>query len=137
MSDVKLGIKGTVFFVSTDGNDAWSGKLASPNKEKSDGPFATIAKARDEIRKLKPLSEPANVMLRGGTYFLDEPIIFNQRDSGTKECPINYMAYPGENPVISGGKKLIKFPVFDITDHDFVFICFPFSSYLFTTTDDG
>ncbi|MFA7003602.1 MAG: hypothetical protein WC429_06145, partial [Verrucomicrobiia bacterium] len=30
------------FYVATNGNDQWSGKLAAPNKEKSDGPFATI-----------------------------------------------------------------------------------------------
>jgi len=94
------------FYVSTDGNDAWSGKLDKPNREKNDGPFASITRARDAIREIKPLSEPVNVILRGGTYFLSGTVVFNQKDSGTKECPINYMAYSGEKPIISGGKRI-------------------------------
>jgi len=41
---------GTVMYVSTEGNDAWSGKLAQPNAQHSDGPFASLAAARDAIR---------------------------------------------------------------------------------------
>ena len=44
---------GTVFYVATNGNDAWSGRLPAPNDAKTDGPFATITKARDAIRQLK------------------------------------------------------------------------------------
>jgi hypothetical protein len=97
------------FWVATDGNDAWSGKLAAPNAEKSDGPFATITRARDAIRGMKAnggLSESVTVMVRGGTHFLDDTIVFKQEDSGTKDCPITYMAYPGEKPVISGGRRI-------------------------------
>jgi hypothetical protein len=97
------------FFVATDGSDAWSGKLAAPNAEKTDGPFATVTRAKDAIREIKAeksLSEPVTVMVRGGTYFLDDTIVFGQEDSGTKDCPITYMAYPGEKPVLSGGKRI-------------------------------
>ena len=97
------------FFVATDGNDAWSGNMTTPNAEKTDGPFATVARAKDAIREIKaeaPLSEPVTVMVRGGTYFLDDTIVFGQEDSGTKDCPITYMAYPGEKPVLSGGKSI-------------------------------
>ncbi|MFC1719227.1 hypothetical protein ACFL6S_36590 [Candidatus Poribacteria bacterium] len=97
------------FFVSTDGNDGWSGKLEAPNAEKTDGPFATIARARDAIREMKAdggLSGPVNVMVRGGTHFLEETIVFGPEDSGTEDCCITYMAYPGEKPVISGGRKI-------------------------------
>ncbi|MFQ6040490.1 MAG: right-handed parallel beta-helix repeat-containing protein [Candidatus Poribacteria bacterium] len=97
------------FFVSKDGNDAWSGKLAAPNAEKTDGPFATVVRARDAIREMKTkqsLSEPVTVMVRDGTYYLDDTIVFGQEDSGAKDCPITYMAYPGEKPVISGGREI-------------------------------
>jgi hypothetical protein len=97
------------FFVSTEGDDGWSGRLPQPNADRTDGPFATITRARDAIRQMKakgPLSEPVTVMIRGGTYFLEEPILFGPEDSGTKECPITYMAYPGERPVISGGRRI-------------------------------
>ena len=97
------------FYVSTEGNDSWSGKLAAPNVEKTDGPFASIAKARDAIRQIrakKPFTEPITVMVREGKYYLNETLVFEPVDSGTKECPITYMAYPGEKPIISGGKKI-------------------------------
>ena len=32
----------TAFHVATNGNDAWSGKMAAPNADKTDGPFATV-----------------------------------------------------------------------------------------------
>jgi hypothetical protein len=91
MSEVTLGIKGTVFFVSNDGNDAWSGKFSSPNAEKTDGPFATIVRARNAVRELKgkqPLSEPVTVMLRNGTHFLDAPVIFDRRIVEQKIVPL-------------------------------------------------
>ncbi|MFC1718449.1 right-handed parallel beta-helix repeat-containing protein [Candidatus Poribacteria bacterium] len=89
------------FYVSPKGDDTNSGSMERP--------FATIVKARNAIREMKadqPLSDPVTVMLRGGTYFLDETIIFTQEDSGTKDYPITYMAYPGERPVISGGREI-------------------------------
>jgi hypothetical protein len=42
------------------------------------------------------------VVLRGGTYRLRAPMVFTPDDSGTREGPITYEAYPGESPVISG-----------------------------------
>src|SRR6058998_2957922 len=56
-----------LFYVSPEGNDAWSGKLAATNVDKTDGPFATVGKARDTIRQLKaqgPLTQPVTVYLR-------------------------------------------------------------------------
>ncbi len=98
---------GKVFFVSPGGDDSWSGELETPNSEKTDGPFATISRAKDAVREIKNIiSEPIYVVLRGGKYFLDETLVFDQKDSGTKECPITYMAYPGEKPIVSGGRKI-------------------------------
>ncbi|NOY57844.1 MAG: hypothetical protein GXO75_02790, partial [Calditrichaeota bacterium] len=97
-------------YVATNGNDTWSGTLQEPNAIQTDGPFATIARAQAEIRKLKTenkLTKPVSVFLRQGTYFLDSPIIFKPEDSGTKKCPVSYSAFPGERPIISGG-RLIK-----------------------------
>lgn len=41
------------FYVSTTGNDAWSGKLAEPNIGKTDGPFATVNRAKQAVRLIK------------------------------------------------------------------------------------
>ncbi|MEW6358652.1 MAG: right-handed parallel beta-helix repeat-containing protein [Planctomycetota bacterium] len=97
------------YFVATNGNDAWSGTLAKPNKDKSDGPFATITAARDAIRKAKknaPLTKPITVLIRRGTYRLEKPIEFTPQDSGAANCPITYAAYPGEKVVLSGGRPI-------------------------------
>ena len=42
--------KEEVLYVSVQGNDAWSGRLPEPNAAKTDGPFATLERARDAIR---------------------------------------------------------------------------------------
>jgi hypothetical protein len=97
------------FYVAVDGNDSWSGTLHRPNADKTDGPFATLARARDGIRAMKasnPLAHPVKVLVRGGTYYLDETLVFGPQDSGTKDFPISYEAYPHETPVISGGKVI-------------------------------
>ncbi len=101
--------KGTVFFVSPRGNDAWSGKIAEPNRAGTDGPFATLAHARDAIRELKagkPLRKPVTVYLRGGVYRLAGTLVFLPEDSGTPKYPITYAAFPGEKPIVSGGREI-------------------------------
>ncbi|MEI6501686.1 MAG: hypothetical protein WCP21_11765 [Armatimonadota bacterium] len=96
----------TVLYVSPLGQDAWSGKLAAPNAAKTDGPLASLVAARDAIRKLKaggPLAAPVEVRLRGGVYRPEAMLRLEAQDSGTAQCPISYVAYPKETPVLSGG----------------------------------
>ncbi len=106
----KSGNRVFVFYVSPYGDDRWSGNLPFPNQERTDGPFATLTRARDAVRELKAkrggLDRPVIVFLRGGTYFLEEPLILTAEDSGTGSCPIIYSAYPGEAPIISGGFRI-------------------------------
>jgi len=45
-------------------------------------------------------------MLRGGRYFLDQTLVLGPEDSGAKGHPVVYTAYPGERPVISGGRRI-------------------------------
>ena len=80
----------TIFYVSPNGNDSWSGSLAEVNASRSDGPFASIQAARDAIRRLRKkgsLSSPVTVYLRGGQYPLSETVIFTDEDSGTPKAP--------------------------------------------------
>lgn len=96
-------------FVAPDGNDRWSGKLPQPDSRCADGPFATLERARDAIRQLKAgqnLTRPLTVMLRGGTYRLLKPFILRPEDSGASTGSVIYAAYPGEKPIISGGKTI-------------------------------
>src|SRR6188508_2032838 len=79
------------FFVSPHGNDAWSGTLADPVA--NEGPFATIARARDAVRAMRKTRNPSlatRVVLRGGTYYLDTTLELGPEDSGTKEAPVVY-----------------------------------------------
>ena len=88
------------FFVATNGNDAWSGRLAAPNADGTDGPFASLDRARDAMRA----TGVRNTYVRGGTYTLDHTVGLTGADSG-----VAIMAYPGETPVFSGGQRITGF----------------------------
>ena len=88
-----------ILFVSINGSDTNAGTMERP--------FATIERAKMEARKLKSQeAAPVRVYLREGTYYLERPLTFEFQDSGTQDRDITYMAYPGEHPVISGGKRI-------------------------------
>lgn len=93
------------FFVATNGSDSWSGKLAAPNKSGTDGPFATIEKARDAIRSLEDPKAQATVHIRKGTYFLNDTFVLGPQDTR----PTTYKAYKGERATISGGRPITGF----------------------------
>ncbi|MCX5663012.1 MAG: right-handed parallel beta-helix repeat-containing protein [Planctomycetota bacterium] len=112
------------FFVALDGNDAWSGRLASPNAGKTDGPFATVSAAQKAVRAMKvdgELPMPMRILLRGGTHFLPRPLTLTPDDSGSPapmgswgnvegpEHSVTYAAYKGEKPVLSGGRAITGF----------------------------
>ena len=96
------------YYVATHGNDRWSGTLADPNAARSDGPFATLVRARDAVRQFNKTGRrvPVDILIRGGTYYLAKPLVLTPDDSGTKDCPITYGAYRGEKPVLSGGRRI-------------------------------
>ncbi|MEZ6145899.1 MAG: right-handed parallel beta-helix repeat-containing protein [Planctomycetaceae bacterium] len=94
-------------YVARDGNDAWTGRLASPNKNQTDGPMATLPQARDSVRTLlreNQLPEGAIIEVREGTYILDTPFELPEEDSGTEEAPIVYRATVGKQVRLLGGK---------------------------------
>lgn len=95
-------------FVATNGNDRWSGKLAEPRN--GDGPWATLAHARDEIRKLKRQHGlPAggvSVEIRGGVYELTAPLRLTAEDSGDAHAPIVYRARQGDEVRLVGGVEV-------------------------------
>jgi len=98
----KYAIQQADFYVATDGDDG--------NPGTKDRPFATLHRARDAVRELKSqqgLKKPVTVLVRGGKYFLENTLVLSDGDSGTRQCPISYKAYPGEHPILSGGQKVI------------------------------
>jgi hypothetical protein len=81
------------YVVAPDGADSNPGTLQRP--------FATLQRAQEAVRQTK-----GTVLLRGGTYYLSQPLVLTARDSGTREAPVVYQAYENEKPVISGGVRL-------------------------------
>ncbi len=89
-----------IFFVSPNGNDA------SPGTQEA--PFLTLQRARNAVRAL-PSSAFQNdvfVLLRGGTYRMQEPFELTVEDSGRDGHDVVYSAYPGERPVLSGSVQV-------------------------------
>jgi hypothetical protein len=95
------------FYLSPNGSDAWSGTLSEPNSQETDGPFATLERARDAVRDLKK-SKSADiiVLVREGTYQLDKTVVFGLQDSGVGDSTVTYEAYPNEKPVFSSGQEI-------------------------------
>lgn len=97
------------FFVSPKGSDAWSGTLPEANGSGSDGPFATLQRARDAVRELQRTQEAERdvlVLVRGGTYELKKTVVFGVQDSGRGDAMVTYAAYPAETPVFSSARQI-------------------------------
>ena len=78
------------FYVAPGGADTWSGKLSEPNAERSDGPFATLERARDAVRERT--AKDTVVQIREGSYGLSEAVVFGVEDSGEGHATITYEA---------------------------------------------
>ncbi|NUN98128.1 MAG: right-handed parallel beta-helix repeat-containing protein [Candidatus Omnitrophica bacterium] len=101
------------FFISPSGNDAWSGKISSPYPARTNGPFATLARARDEVRQLQ--SDPTArkgerlLWLMGGEHFLAEAVVFGASESGSEDSPIRIKSHPGQRAILTGAKRISGF----------------------------
>ena len=90
---------GTVF-VAVNGSDSWSGLLAEPNSERTDGPLATLDAACRAARK-QGAGEPRKVVAAAGQYLLAEPLLLTAADAG-----LTVEAVPGADVHLYGGKKI-------------------------------
>ena len=102
----------TEVYISASGND-------SNNGDKSN-PFKTPERARDYLRELKKSGQlgrdGAVVYFREGDYRVTESFELTKEDSGTKEAPICYRAYPNENVRLLGGEKVDENLFSPVTD---------------------
>jgi hypothetical protein len=102
-------------YVSPAGNDAWSGRLDAPNAAKTDGPLATLDRARLAVRELRakePQRQKAIVVaIRGGMYPLAKTLVFEPADSGSPASPVIYQAYGDERPLLSAGVRITGWEV--------------------------
>ena len=95
------------YHVAPDGRDSWSGRLARPNKARTNGPFATLGRARDALRqdrKAGAIPQGATVAVADGNYELAAPLVFEAADSGQIGAPIVYEG--SGRAIISGGTRI-------------------------------
>ena len=89
----------TTYYVAINGNNAWSGTLEAPTG--NDGPFRTLARARDVIRAqiAGGMTSDIAVLVRGGEHFQEFQVNFEPADSGRDGYKVIYKNYPGEQPL--------------------------------------
>lgn len=85
-----LPTSAATWYVSPQGNDDALGQ--------KDAPFATLERARDEVRKS---GEAGEIVLHGGTYRLARPVTLTTQDNG-----VTIRAEEGETPVLTGGRVI-------------------------------
>jgi hypothetical protein len=90
-------LAGADLYVLPNGNDANPG-----TREK---PLATLAGARDAVRKLKH-DEAVTVRFAAGSYFINRSVEFDARDSGTAKAPVSYQPVTGSEVRFTGGKEV-------------------------------
>ena len=116
--DYSLTDKKADFYVSTKGNDNWSGTLSEPNEAGTDGPFATIQRAQKAVRILKSITflpkkkaldkryvgsqhpfgtgRDILILIREGIYSPDSTLVFQAEDGGERvetELPTGAFEY--------------------------------------------
>jgi hypothetical protein len=82
-------------YVAVNGNNKNIGSIEKP--------FATIAKAQHVARQLRG---SVKVYLRGGTYYLQKPVVFTLEDSRLPGEEISYEPYENEKVIVSGAVRL-------------------------------
>ncbi|MDB6054041.1 MAG: hypothetical protein JWN25_1564 [Verrucomicrobiales bacterium] len=98
-------------YVATNGNDGWSGTLPAPASNDMDGPVRNASAALIAARKFRQNADQAasgvSIVFRGGRHELSEPLVLLPEDSGASSAnPFTLASYPGERPIISGGRAL-------------------------------
>lgn len=88
------------FVVALGGDDQNPGSVERP--------LATLARAQTAVRELLRTARDRDVtvLVRGGTYSLTGPLVFSPDDAAAEGRRVTYAAWPGETPVLSGGRPL-------------------------------
>ena len=97
-----MPVAGLNLYVSPTGNDQGKGT--------ADQPFASVERARDEIRTIRQKGTfpkgGIRVMIHGGEYSMSKTLNLTSEDSGNENDPVCYSAIQGEKPLFRGGVRL-------------------------------
>lgn len=104
ISDIRMSNK---IYVSGSASENGDGSKAKPYK--------TIEAARDAIAKMD-LDSSIEVIIAGGEYKINNHILFDESNSGTKDYSITYKSADGEKVVLSGTTRLDTSKVIKVTD---------------------
>lgn len=112
MSALIVNAKDITVYVAPDGDDTWSGSYAAPTSNDQDGPKATLQGALKTVRQLRAATDGAKagaqILMRGGFYPLEVPVVLIPEDSGLSAAqPLRIAAYKKEVPILSAG-RIIK-----------------------------
>jgi len=88
------------------GDDSFSGS--------KDAPFKTVKRATEAVSKIyTQMNGDVYVWFADGRYELDDTVLFEQRTGGKGDHKVYYKALPDAKPVISGGKKIEGWELYD------------------------
>jgi len=93
-----LNLSALDIYIAPSGNDQ--------NPGTKNAPLASLKGARDLIRQLRSsgkLNEEIRVLVANGIYFMTEPLVLTDQDSGSENFPVIFMAETGAAPVFIGG----------------------------------
>ena len=102
------------YYVAPDGNDNWSGKIATPNPQRTDGPFANLERAREG--RACPQTDLGRGRTTGslwrcwpGPMSCRGPSSSPGEDSGEDGAPTVYRARAGADVRLLGGRRVEGF----------------------------
>ncbi len=95
------------YYVATNGSDQWSGRIEQPNPAATDGPFATLARARDAVRAIATTKPDVVVLIRGGVCPLKETVVFSLANAPVSGGTITYAAYANEKPIFTSAVPIV------------------------------
>jgi len=88
-------------FLSPGGNDQNPGTKTQP--------LSSLSGALKLIRQLRSSGEQnerIRVIVGNGMYFMNEPLMLTEADSGTETAPLSFIAEEGASPIFNGGMRI-------------------------------
>lgn len=98
-----VALRAVEIYVAPNGDDANDGSVAKP--------LSTLEAARAAALRSR-LHDPTSrieVIVRGGTYEMQQTLRLDAADSGAAEAPVVWRAYPHETPLLIGGGTITGF----------------------------